>query len=233
MFLNEDWWAESKYVVSFICPIVELIRYADPDSPGLGEIYEWMDCMVGKVRHIICQRNPSLEFFQEIHKTIEKRWSKLNTSLHMAAYALNPKWYMERPNRVLHIDDEEVKYGFLDSISKMYTLDEENFMWEQFIDFGTLNPLLSLNMQRGKARFMHKRIPLDGGECMAGKFQSFDILPYVCYLKLLVPQQLKGIGPLIVSSTLLRGIGLLLRKQRNWFMCIVVFDFFHGSYLST
>ena len=58
----------------------------------------------------------------------------------MAAYALNPKWYMERPNRVLHMDDEEVKDGFLDAISKMYTPDEANVMREQFIDFGTLNP---------------------------------------------------------------------------------------------
>ena len=46
--------------------------------------------MVGKVKHIIRQRNPSLEFFHEIHKLIEKRWNKLNTSLRMVAYALNP-----------------------------------------------------------------------------------------------------------------------------------------------
>jgi hypothetical protein len=62
MLLNEDWWSESRYVVSFISPIVELIRYANFDSPTLGDIYECMDCMVGKVRHIIRQRNPSLEF---------------------------------------------------------------------------------------------------------------------------------------------------------------------------
>ena len=92
---------------------MELIRYADSDSPSLGEIYECMDSMVGKVRRIIRQRNSSLEFFQEIHKIIDKRWIKLNMSLHMAAYALNPKWYMERPNRLLPIDDEEVKMGFL------------------------------------------------------------------------------------------------------------------------
>lgn len=53
MLLNEDWWAEVRYVVSFTSPIVELIRYADIDSPSLGEIYECIDCMVGKVRHII------------------------------------------------------------------------------------------------------------------------------------------------------------------------------------
>ena len=53
MILNEYWWVEGKYVVSFKSPIVELIRYAYFDSPSLGEIYECMDCMVCKVRHII------------------------------------------------------------------------------------------------------------------------------------------------------------------------------------
>lgn len=104
------------------------------------EIYECIDCMVGKVKHIIRDKNPSLESFHEIHNIIDKRWRKLNTSLHMATYAINPKWYMERPNRVLPIDDEEVRQGFLDAIRKMYTPDEAGVIREQFIDFGTKSP---------------------------------------------------------------------------------------------
>lgn len=69
MLLNEDWWSDCRYIVPFTYPIVELTRYADSESPTLGEIYECI-CVVGKVRHIIHQRNPSLEFFQE--KIIEK-----------------------------------------------------------------------------------------------------------------------------------------------------------------
>lgn len=122
MLLNEDWWADCRYVVSFTTPIMELIKYVDSNSPALGEIYECIDTMVDKVKHIIHQRNPSLEFFHEIHKLIEKRWIKLNTSLHVVAYALNPKWYMERPNRILPIDDEEVKQGFLDAITRIILL---------------------------------------------------------------------------------------------------------------
>ena len=133
MLLNEDWWADCTYVVSFTAPIVELIRYADSDSPALGEIYECIDTMVGKIKHIIRQRNPSLEFFHEIHKLIEKRWLKLNTSLHMAAYALNPKWYMERPNRILPIGDEKVKQWFLDAITKMYIVNEASVIREQLL----------------------------------------------------------------------------------------------------
>jgi hypothetical protein len=58
----------------------------------------------------------------------------------MSVYALNPKWYMDRPNRVLTIDDEEVEQGFRNAINTMYTHDEANVTPKQFIDFGTYNP---------------------------------------------------------------------------------------------
>jgi len=77
--------------------------------------------MIGHVKSIVRQRDPSLESFNEIQKLIEKRWNKMNTPLHMAAYALNPKWYVEREGRVAPIDDPEVKLGFIDAIQKMYT----------------------------------------------------------------------------------------------------------------
>ena len=96
MLLNDDWWVDVKYIVSFTSPIVELIRYADSDSPCLGEIYESIDSMIGKIKSIIRQRDRSLELFNELQKLIEKRWNRMNTPLHMAAYALNPKWYVER-----------------------------------------------------------------------------------------------------------------------------------------
>jgi hypothetical protein len=48
---------------------------------------------------------------------------------------------MEIPNRLLPIDDEWVKHGFLDVISKMYTHDEASVMREQFSDFGALSHL--------------------------------------------------------------------------------------------
>jgi hypothetical protein len=72
MLLNNDWWIDVKYIVSFTSPIVELTRYADSDSPNLGEIYESIDSMIGKIKSIMRQRDPTLEFFNEIQKLIEK-----------------------------------------------------------------------------------------------------------------------------------------------------------------
>ena len=131
-----------------------------------------MDCMVGEVRNVIHQRNPSLEFFQEIHKIIEKRWNKLNTSLHMAIYALNPKWYMERPNRVLPIDDEEVKNGFLDAINKMYTPDEANVLRGQFIDFGTLSPSSFTQDARRDIKIYAQKNPIGWWRMYGGDVQE-------------------------------------------------------------
>jgi hypothetical protein len=66
-----------------------------------------------KIMSIICHMDPSLELFNELQKLIEKRRNKLNTPLHMATYALNPKWYVEREGKVSSIHDLEVKKGFI------------------------------------------------------------------------------------------------------------------------
>lgn len=61
--LDNDWWADCFYLVSFLVPIVEVICYTDLDAPSLGEIYETFDNMLGCVKTTIQQREPSLEFY--------------------------------------------------------------------------------------------------------------------------------------------------------------------------
>jgi len=137
--LDNDWWTECSYLVSFLRPIVEVIRYTDTDSPSLGEIYETFDSMLGQVRAAIREKEPSLEFYNnEIRPIIQRRWDRMNTPLHMAAYALNPKWYIPRPGRILPIDDPEIKKGFKDAISKMYSAEEGKILRKQWIAFAGL-----------------------------------------------------------------------------------------------
>ena len=132
--LGNDWWADCAYLVSFLSPIVEVIRYIDTDFPSLGEIYETFDSMLGRVKAAIQQREPSLEFYtSQIRPIIQRRWDRMNTPLHMAAYALNSKWYVERPGRVPPIDDPEVKSGFLAAIAKMYSEEEGAKLRRQFV----------------------------------------------------------------------------------------------------
>ena len=90
----------------------------------------------------------------------------------MAANALNPKWYMEIPNRVLPIDNEEVKQGFLDDIGKIYTPNEATVMWEQFIDFATLNPSTFSQDARVDFNIYAQRNPIGWWRMYGGKAQD-------------------------------------------------------------
>lgn len=138
--LDNDWWADCSYLVSYLGPIVEVIHYIDSNAPSLGEIYETFDSMLGRVKVAIQQREPSLEFYtSHIRPTIQRKWDRMNTPLHMAVYALNPKWYVERLGRVPPIDDLEVKNEFLDAIAKMCNEEEGSRFRRQFVQFSSLS----------------------------------------------------------------------------------------------
>ena len=138
--LDNDWWTDCGYLVSLLRPIVEVICYTDIDSPSLGEIYETFDSMLGQVKVAIREKDPSLEFYTtQIRPIIQRRWDRMNTPLHMEAYALNPKWYVERPGRILPIEDPEVKKGFRVAITKMYNAKEGKTLRRQWMQFASLN----------------------------------------------------------------------------------------------
>ena len=109
---------------------MEVIFYIDLDSPSLGEIHETFDSVLVRVKETIQQRDPSLYCY-----TTQVQ----HTPLHMAVYALNPKWYVERHGRVPPIDDPEVKNGFLDAIGKMYYEEEGGKLYRQFVQFAYLS----------------------------------------------------------------------------------------------
>ena len=159
--------------MSFLGAIVEVIRYTDSDAPSIGEIYETFDSMLGHVKAAIQHREPSLEFYtSQIRPIIQRRWDHMNTPLHMAAYALNPKLYVERTGRVPLIDDPEVKNGFLDAIAKMYSEEEGSRFQRQFVQFaflsGPFNTWCSGRSHRSSPRLV-------GGGCMGIVLQSSNI----------------------------------------------------------
>ena len=93
--------------MSFISPIISVIRYSNTDAPNLGEIYETFDSMLGDMKRVICEKDSSL-YERHIIPIIQKRWDSMNTLLHMAAYAVNPKWHEHRPRKVPPYEDTEV-----------------------------------------------------------------------------------------------------------------------------
>ncbi|XP_059078050.1 uncharacterized protein LOC131876626 [Cryptomeria japonica] len=111
MVLDELFWVDVKFVVDFIKPICEVIKFADSDKACLGEVYEAIDSMCERVKKITDAKDISL--YPLIEEKLHGRWNKLNTPLHCAAYALNPKWYdIEVTKKRAPHQDREVMKGF-------------------------------------------------------------------------------------------------------------------------
>ena len=54
--LNEDFWMDVDYILSFIAPLYEILRLADTEKPCLYNIYEWWDSMIEKVKEAIYKK---------------------------------------------------------------------------------------------------------------------------------------------------------------------------------
>ena len=95
--------------------------------------------MLGKMKRIVAAKDPTLGFYEEhIRPIVTRRWNILNTPLHMAAFALNPKWYAQLGGRGLPCDDPEVLDGFTRAIDKMYSAQNASTLRAQFLDFTNL-----------------------------------------------------------------------------------------------
>ena len=54
--LNEDFWMDVNYILSFTTPMYEMLRLPDTDKPCLHNIYEWWDSMIEKVKEAIYKK---------------------------------------------------------------------------------------------------------------------------------------------------------------------------------
>ncbi|KAG8376087.1 hypothetical protein BUALT_Bualt09G0027000 [Buddleja alternifolia] len=80
--LDDMWWDQIDYILSFTEPIYDMLRLCDTDQPSL---------------HL------ESSFWSVVKKILEDRWSKSNTPLHCLAYSLNPRcstkeWQDEHPH---------------------------------------------------------------------------------------------------------------------------------------
>ena len=54
--LNEDFWMDVDYILSFTAPMYEMLRLDDTDKPCLHNIYEWWYLMIRKVKEAIYKK---------------------------------------------------------------------------------------------------------------------------------------------------------------------------------
>ncbi|KAH6788024.1 hypothetical protein C2S52_007576 [Perilla frutescens var. hirtella] len=99
--VNDAWWDQLDYFLSFTEPIMNMLRAADTDTPILHLIYDMWDTMIEDVKKIVFDHEGkdmiggSSSFFDVIHQILEARWNKSNTPLHCIAHSLVPKYYCE------------------------------------------------------------------------------------------------------------------------------------------
>eukprot|EP01018_Ginkgo_biloba_P017457 Gb_05839 [translate_table: standard] len=124
MILDDHFWADVRLVVDFIESVNDVIRFVDIDSSCLGEIYECIDSMCERIKAITNARDTTL--YPKLMDKIHGWWNKLNTPLHIEAYALNPKWYNNNVTKKRpHSKDREVTNGFFTAVTKIYGDSEE------------------------------------------------------------------------------------------------------------
>lgn len=51
--LDEDFWRKAKRVLKITKPIYKMLRFCDTDQAVVGEVYEQMDMMLGKIKDIL------------------------------------------------------------------------------------------------------------------------------------------------------------------------------------
>ncbi|XP_028060347.1 uncharacterized protein LOC114263958 [Camellia sinensis] len=97
--VDDLWWDNIDYLISFTKPIIDILRQADTNSPVLHLVYDMWDTMIESVKKIIFNHEGidiivgQSTFFNVIHQILESRWNKSNTPLHCMAHSLVPKYY--------------------------------------------------------------------------------------------------------------------------------------------
>ena len=114
----------------------------DTDKPNLGEVYEGIDSMIEKIRVLINakEQDPNEVFYREVKDILTKRWNKMTTSLHLLAYAMNPKYYsaelLNDPERTLPNNNPEVSQGYKKALRKLFVDPDIAYMiHEEFSHF--------------------------------------------------------------------------------------------------
>lgn len=94
--LDETWWDKVEYVIQFISPMYDMIRFADTDKPSLHLIYDMWDDMIEKVKTIIYNHEKkelfeNSTFYDVVYGILIIRWTKSSSPLHCLAHSLNPR----------------------------------------------------------------------------------------------------------------------------------------------
>ncbi|KAK6123206.1 hypothetical protein DH2020_043063 [Rehmannia glutinosa] len=150
--VNDVWWDNLDYLLSFTEPIINMLRAADTDTPILHSIYDMWDSMIENVKqNVFNHEGISLVegnsgFFDDIHQILEARWNKSNTPLHCMAHSLVPKYYCEAwlqggtiggAPRVSPHEDHEVSMNISKCFKRLFQNPTD--LRKAYVEYGTFS----------------------------------------------------------------------------------------------
>lgn len=118
--MNENFWNNCLITVRVMTPLLRLLRLCDSDEkPAIGYVYEGMYRARKGIKELFKGKKES---YKPYTKIIDDRWDRtLRTSIHCAAYWLNPTFQYDRKN---FCKKPEVLRGVLDMVEKYFPGDE-------------------------------------------------------------------------------------------------------------
>lgn len=118
--MNENFWNNCLITVRVMTPLLKLVRLCDSDEkPAIGYVYAGMYQARKWIKELFKRKKESYKPYTNI---IDDRCDRtLRTSIHCAAYWLNPTFQYDRKN---FCKKPEVLIGVLDMVEKYFPGDE-------------------------------------------------------------------------------------------------------------
>ncbi|KAH7441604.1 hypothetical protein KP509_03G045400 [Ceratopteris richardii] len=83
---DATWWENIFYIVDIVHPLVHVLRIVDSMEPCIGKVYEAMDHTIELLKTLVKDNDSN----EEISTIYVRRWNAYHSSLHAAAYILDP-----------------------------------------------------------------------------------------------------------------------------------------------
>lgn len=85
--LDDHFWDQVDYVLSFTVPIYDMLRLADTDRHCLHLVSEWWETMIENVKKTISRKehkqlDQESQFYNMVYGILVKRWTKSFSPLH-------------------------------------------------------------------------------------------------------------------------------------------------------
>lgn len=86
---DDDFQVEAENILRIMKPIYLLIKFCDGEGPKMGEIYEKMDSMLGKIQDVMKESIYAF-YFPQVLQIVLKRCEKMSIPLRCLGFALTP-----------------------------------------------------------------------------------------------------------------------------------------------